>query len=111
MSISVIKKKKDLPNGSGPASFAVMKNNNNISSTPMTSKSLVRASGVNFGKIKILVFMVLKAEVWTCKLRGHEKKKKDFPNTLDIKVTRPDLWRQFRKYLNFFMVLEAQVRI
>ena len=39
--------------------------------------------------------MVLKAQVWTSELRGHEnnkKKKKDFPNPHDIEVTGPDLW-------------------
>ena len=42
--------------------------------------------------------MVLKAQVWICELRAHEKKKKnDFPNPHDIKVTGPDLWLQFRK--------------
>ena len=41
--------------------------------------------------------MVIKAQVRTCELRGHEKKKKDFPNLLDIEVTDPDLWHQFRK--------------
>ena len=46
--------------------------------------------------------MVLKAQVRTCELRDHEKKnKKDIPNPLDIEVTGPDLWFQFRKNLNF----------
>ena len=47
--------------------------------------------------------MVLKAQVRTCELRGHKKKKKkkDFPNPINIEVTGPDLWHQFRKYQNF----------
>ena len=44
--------------------------------------------------------MVLKTKVHTCDLRGHEKMK-DFPNPLDIEVAGSDLWRQFRKNLNF----------
>ena len=50
-------------------------------------------------------------------LRAHEKKKKkDFPNPLDIEVTGPDLWPQLWENLNFenknfvFMVLMAQFR-
>ena len=51
--------------------------------------------------------MVLKAQVWTCELRGH-KKKKEFRNPLDIEVTGPDLWHKFRRNPNFcFMVLNA----
>ena len=47
--------------------------------------------------------MVLKAQVRTCELRGHEKKKKkDFPNPDDIEITGPDPWSQFRKYQFFF---------
>ena len=61
--------------------------------------SQVRACGVNFGKFKILVFMVPKAQVWTCELRGYEKKK--FPQLLDIEVKSLDLWRQFRKNQNY----------
>ena len=45
--------------------------------------------------------MVLKIQVRTCELHGHEKKKKDFHNPLDIEVTGPDLWRQFCKNQNF----------
>ena len=41
--------------------------------------------------------MVLKAQVRTCEFRGH-KKKKDFPNPLDIEVPGLNLWRQFQKY-------------
>ena len=58
-----------------------------ISTIPLTSKSQVRAYGVNFGKIKIFVFMVLNAEVQTYELRGHEKKKKKIsPNPLTSKL-------------------------
>ena len=54
--------------------------------------------------------MVRKAQIRTSELRG-DKKKKKFPNPLDIEVTDSDLWRQFRKNRNFFvfMVLKAQV--
>ena len=45
--------------------------------------------------------MVLKAQVRTCQLRYHEKNKKDLVNPLDIEVTGPDLWWQFRKNQNF----------
>ena len=58
--------------------------------------SQVRTCGVNYGKIQIFVFMILKAQVWTCELCGHKKKKKkkkDFPNHHDIEVTGPDLLR------------------
>ena len=72
-----------------------------ISPTPSTLKSQARTCGVSFGKIKILTFVVLKAKVWTCELRGHEKIKKVFSNPLDIEVTAPDLWRQFQKNQNF----------
>ena len=63
----------------------------------------------------MFVFMVVKAQVRNCELSGHDKRKKDFPNSLDIEVTGPDLWRQFLKNQNFenqnfFMVLMAQVR-
>ena len=70
-----------------------------ISSTSSTSTSQVRNCGVNFGEMKIFVFMDIKAQVRTCELRSQKKKKKkkDFPNSLDIDVTVPDLWRQFRK--------------
>ena len=44
--------------------------------------------------------MAQKAQARTCELRGHEKEKK-IPNPLDIEVTGPDLWRQFRKNQNF----------
>ena len=44
--------------------------------------------------------MVRKAQVRTCELCGHEKKK-NLPNPLDIEVTGPDLWCQFQKNLNF----------
>ena len=67
----------------------------------MTSKSEVWTFGINFGKIKIFVFMVVKAQVRTCELRGHKKKKKDFSKPLDIEVTGQDLWRQFQKNKNF----------
>ena len=46
--------------------------------------------------------MVLMAQVRTYELRCHYKKKKNFPNPLDIEVTGPDLWRQFRKNKNFY---------
>ena len=55
---------------------------------------------INFGKIKIF-FMVLKAQVRTYELRGQEIKKEDFSNTLDIEVTGPEVWHQFRKNQNF----------
>ena len=46
--------------------------------------------------------MVLKAQLRTCELRGNEKKKKKrFPNPLDIEVTGLELWRQFWKNENF----------
>ena len=45
--------------------------------------------------------MVLKAQVRNSELCSHEKKK-EFPNPLDIEVTGPDLWRQFRKNKIFF---------
>ena len=49
-----------------------------------------------------MVFVVIKAQVWTCEIRSHEKKKKiDFPNLLDIEVTSQDLWRKFLKNQNF----------
>ena len=67
--------------------FVVIKKKKKISPTSSTSKSQVRTCGVNFRKIKIFVFMVLKALVQTCELRGH--KKKNFPNPLDIEVTDP----------------------
>ena len=64
--------------------------------------SLVRTCGANFGKIKIFVFIVLKAQVRTSELHGHKKKKKKgFPNPLNFEVTGPDLWRQFWKNQNF----------
>ena len=85
---------------SGPVSFTVMKEKKNILPTPSTSKSQVRTCGVSFGKIEIFVFMVLNAQVRTYKLRIHKKRKKDLPNPLDIKVTSPDLWSQFRKNQN-----------
>ena len=44
--------------------------------------------------------MVLKEQVLTCELHGHEKKKK-FPNPLDNEVTCPYLWHQFRKNQNY----------
>ena len=44
------------------------------SPTTSTSKSQVLIFGVNFGKIKILVFIVLKAQVLTYELHGYEKK-------------------------------------
>ena len=54
--------------------------------------------------------MILKAQVRTCELCGHKKKKK-FPNPLDIEVTGPDMWLEFRKIRIFvFRVLKAQVR-
>ena len=57
--------------------------------------------------------MVLKKKVLTCEHCDlkKKKKKKDFPNFLDIEVIGPDLWRQFRKIkIFFFMILKAQVR-
>ena len=69
-----------------------------ISPTPSTSKAQVRTCGVNFGKIKVFASMVLKAQVWTCELCGHEK---NFLNPLDIEFTCSDLWRQFQKNQNF----------
>ena len=45
--------------------------------------------------------MVLNAQVRTFELYGHEKKKKDLSNPLDIDVTGPGLWRQFWKIQNF----------
>ena len=45
--------------------------------------------------------MVLKAQVRVCELRGHGKKKKKFSQPLDIEVSDPDLWCQFRKSPNF----------
>ena len=68
---------------------------------PLTSKSQVKTCGISFRKIKIFVSMVLKAQVQTCELRGHKRKKKDFRNHLNIEVTDPDLWHQFRKNQNF----------
>ena len=45
--------------------------------------------------------MVLKAQVRTCELRSHEKKKKMISYELDIEVTGPELWCQFWKNENF----------
>ena len=53
--------------------------------TPSTTKSQVRTFGVNFVKIKTFVFMVLKAQVETCELQGHEIKKKIFPTPSTLK--------------------------
>ena len=44
--------------------------------------------------------MVLKARIQTCELRCHDKK--HFLNPLDIEVTGPNLWRQFRKNKSFY---------
>ena len=47
--------------------------------------------------------MVLNSQVRTCELHGHKKKKKkDFPHSLDIEVTGPNLWHKFWKYQIFF---------
>ena len=90
---------------STPVNFAIMKKKEKISPTLSTSKSQVWTCGVNFGKIKIFVFMVLKAHIRTCELCGHAKKKKYiyiyFPNSIDIEVTGPELWHQFRENQSF----------
>ena len=55
--------------------------------------------------------MVLKAQVRTCELRGHEKKKKkDFPNPLESKSQIRTCGVNFGNIIIFvFMVLKAQV--
>ena len=44
--------------------------------------------------------MAQKAQVKTCELRGHGKKK--FTNPFDIDVTSPQLWHQFWKNQKFW---------
>ena len=80
-----------------------MKKEKKTSTTHSTLKSQVWTCGVNFGKIKSFVFIVLKSKVRTCELLGHDKKKKKkiYPTPFDIAVTGPNLWRQFRRNQKF----------
>ena len=96
---------------SGPVSFEVIKKEK-ISPTPLTSKSQARTSGVNFIKNQNFCFMVLKAQVWTYVLLGHEKKKKKIsPTPWTSKSQVKTCSVNFRKIKIFFsMVLKAQVR-
>ena len=79
--------------------------------SPSTSKSVVQTCGVNFGKIKIFVFMVIKTQEWTCELRGHGKKKIKFPpipSTSKLQVQTCAV--NFRKIKRFvFIVLKRKV--
>ena len=59
-----------------------------ISQTPSTSKSQFRICGVNFGKIKIFVFMVMKAQVRNCRVNFEKNENFCFYGP---KATGPDL--------------------
>ena len=58
-------------------SFAVLKKKEKYFPNELSIEVRGQDHGVNFGKIKIFVFMVQKVQVQTCELCGNEKKKKE----------------------------------